>query len=137
MIPPVLTHSRVADILRAAIPPAIVLAFVFAMLRFPPTQYGFYPVCPVHGLLGLQCPGCGATRALVALLRGHLTEALRFNALTTLLLPFAFAYGILCYRDFLKRRAIRPLRLPSAAIYSAIAVAAVFTMFRNLPIRFF
>jgi Protein of unknown function (DUF2752) len=131
------TSGRIANFLRAALPPVVVLLFVGVMLRFPPARYGFYPVCPFHQLLGLQCPGCGGTRALAALLRGNLAEAMRFNALTTLLLPFAFAYGILCYCDFLKRRAIRPLQLPSAAIYSAIAVAIVFTVFRSLPVRSF
>jgi hypothetical protein len=126
-----------ADILRAAIPPAIVLIFVVVLLRFPPAQYNLYPVCPFHQLLHLQCPGCGTTRALAALLRGDIVEAMRFNALTTLLLPFAFAYGIYCYRDFLKRRPIRSLQLPSIAIYSAIGVTVIFTVFRNLPAHTF
>lgn len=127
------TGGRVADILRAASPPAVILLFAFVLLRFPPEQYGFYPPCPFHELLHLQCPGCGATRALAAVLRGDFVEAMHFNALTTLLLPFAFAYGVLCYIDYLKRKPIRSVQLPSAAIYSAIALAVVFTVFRNLP----
>jgi hypothetical protein len=125
------------DILRAAVPPAIVLIFLVVLLRFPPAQYNLYPVCPFHQLLHLQCPGCGATRALSALLRGDIAEAMRFNALTTLLLPFAFAYGIFSYRDFLQRKPIRSLQLPSFATYSAIGVAVAFTVFRNLPVRSF
>jgi Protein of unknown function (DUF2752) len=131
------TGGRVADILRAASPPAVILLFAFVLLRFPPEQYGFYPRCPLHELLHLQCPGCGATRSLAAVLRGDLVEAMRFNALTTLLLPFAFGYGILCYIDYLKRKPVRSLQLPSVATYSVIAIAVVFMVVRNLPGRTF
>src|SRR5690242_7027 len=98
------TRSRTADILRAAVPPAIIASAAILLLRFPPAQYSFYPRCPVHDLLGLQCPGCGATRAIAAVLRGHFAEALHFNALVTLLLPFAAACGILCYTRLLQRK---------------------------------
>src|ERR1039458_2298384 len=48
---------------------------------FNPAAYSFYPVCQFHRLTGLNCPGCGGTRALYALLHGHLATALRDNAL--------------------------------------------------------
>jgi hypothetical protein len=42
------------------------------VLRFPPDSSGFYPRCPIFFWLHLDCPGCGGTRALAALLRGRL-----------------------------------------------------------------
>jgi hypothetical protein len=131
------TRGRGADILRAAVPPGGILLLDGVLLRFPPAQFGFYPVCPFHELLGLQCPGCGATRALASLLHGHLAEAMHFNALTTLLAPLALVYGVLCYWDFVRRRAIRPLRLPSSATYAALALAILFTVCRNLQLASF
>jgi hypothetical protein len=115
---------------------AIALAAT-VLLFFPPTQYSFYPQCPIHELFHLQCPGCGATRALAALLRGHLAEAMRLNALVMMLLPLAAAYGIACYRRLLQHKAIRPPQPPAAAIYAALALATVFTVIRNLPHRSF
>jgi len=136
MIPIILrARGRVTDVLRAAVPPGVVLLFAGILLRFPPAQYGFYPVCPFHEMLGLQCPGCGATRALAALLRGHLADAMHFNALTTLLVPLGLVYGVLCYVNFLQRRTIRPMRLPQNATYIAIALTILFTVFRNLSLR--
>lgn len=126
-------RGRAADILRAAVPPALITFAAILLLRFPPTQYSFYPRCPLHDLLHLQCPGCGATRAVAAILRGHFMEALHFNALVTLLLPFAVAYGILCYSRLLQRKPIRMPQPRPALIYSALTVAAVFTVVRNLP----
>src|ERR1700689_2632743 len=48
---------------------------------FTPSAHGFYPVCQFHRLTGLNCPGCGATRAMYALLHGNFALALRDNAL--------------------------------------------------------
>ena len=126
-------RGRAADILRAAVPPAIISFAAILLLRFPPAQYSFYPRCPLHQLLHLQCPGCGATRAVAAILRGHFMEALHFNALVTLLLPFAAVYGIFCYSRLLQRKPIRLSQPRPAVIYAALAVATVFTVVRNLP----
>ncbi len=127
------TRRRTADILRAAAPPAIIAFAAILLLRFPPAQHSFYPRCPIHELLHLQCPGCGATRALAALLHGHFTEAMNLNALVTLLLPFAAAYGIFCYCRLLQRKAILWPQPRPTVIYAALAVAAIFTAIRNLP----
>src|SRR4051812_39541846 len=54
----------------------------------PPSESAWYPQCLFHTLTGLHCPGCGATRAMYALLHGQLTTALHQNALATLALPF-------------------------------------------------
>jgi len=129
------THSRIANIVRAAAPLAVVALAATVLLRYPPAQNSFYPRCPIHEYLHLQCPGCGATRALAALLSGHLIEAIYFNALVTLLLPFAATYGILCYHRFLRRRPVRWPQPPPIVTYASLIVAAVFTVIRNLPLH--
>src|SRR5271155_5532313 len=53
---------------------------------FNPSTHGFYPVCLFHVLTGLNCPGCGATRALYALLHGNLRLAVKDNVLFVVLL---------------------------------------------------
>jgi len=126
-------RSRTAAILRAAVPPAIIALAAILLLRFPPVQYGFYPRCPIHEMFHLQCPGCGATRALAALLRGHVIEAMNLNVLITLLLPFAATYGILCYCRLLQRKPFRWPQPPPAATYTALTLATIFTVIRNLP----
>ena len=130
------TRNRIALILRAAAPPAAIAFAAVILLRFPPTQFSFYPQCPVYQLLHIQCPGCGATRALAALLRGHLTEALHLNAFATLMFPPALVYAAICYRRYLCIEPIRWPRLPPTGIYAALVAAAIFTILRNLPFRF-
>jgi hypothetical protein len=131
MIP--VTRHRIATILRAAAPPAVITLAAAVLLRFPPAQNSFYPQCPIFEYLHLQCPGCGITRALAALLRGHLAEAVHFNALVTLLLPIAAVYGVLYYRRFLQHKALRWPQPPPAVIFAALALTGVFTVIRNLP----
>jgi uncharacterized BrkB/YihY/UPF0761 family membrane protein len=58
---------------------------------------------------------------------------MKLNALITLLLPFAAAYGILCYYRLLQRKPLRWSQPRPAVIYAAFTVAAVFTVIRNLP----
>jgi hypothetical protein len=132
-----ITRSRIATTLRAAAPPAIITLAATILILFPPTRYSFYPQCPIHEYLHLQCPGCGATRALAALLHGRFTEAVHDNALITLLLPFVATYGIVLYHRFLERKTISYPQLPPVAIYAAFATITIFTVARNLaPLTF-
>jgi hypothetical protein len=44
------------------------------------------PPCPFHAITGLQCPGCGMGRALIALADMDLRAALRLNPFSIVLL---------------------------------------------------
>ena len=46
------------------------------------------PLCPMAGVLGIPCPGCGLTRATLALLHGHITTAFHFHPLVLVISPF-------------------------------------------------
>jgi hypothetical protein len=71
----------------------VVVAFVgvvgvLLLWFFDPSQGGFFPPCPLFKFTGLQCPGCGTTRALHALVHGDVVGAFRWNPFTMGLLPF-------------------------------------------------
>jgi Protein of unknown function (DUF2752) len=127
-------QRRIATTVRAATPLTLVAAAAAVLLRFPPTQSAFYPQCPIYAALHLTCPGCGGTRALAALLRGHLGLALHFNALITLALPFAVGYGIVCYWRLLQGKVFRWPQPPLAAIVVTTSATVIFTILRNLPL---
>jgi hypothetical protein len=61
---------------------------------FDPQTAGFYPVCALHQLTGLQCPGCGSLRALHQLSHGHIAAAWRFNPLLVTFLPLGLWVGL-------------------------------------------
>lgn len=125
------TRSSLALFARAAAPAVLALLAAALLLLFPPAQYSFYPQCPIHHYLHILCSGCGATRALAALLRGNLVEALRLNALTTLLAPVALLYAVASYRRVLTRNPVPWPQPPTSAIYATLAAAVIFTVARN------
>ena len=71
--------------------PGFILAFVavgILLWHVDPNQVGNpLPPCPFHWLTGLYCPGCGATRALHALLHGNFPKAFSMNPVFVLALP--------------------------------------------------
>jgi hypothetical protein len=99
---------------------------------FNPATHGFYPVCVFHQLTGLYCPGCGGTRSAYALLHGNLALALKDNALFVVVLAAAVARGIWFAAKKILRQPVGNF-VPVSVLWAALAVAAVFTVLRNLP----
>jgi len=103
-----------------------------ALYFFNPSSSGFYPVCAFHRLTGLNCPGCGGTRAAYALLHGNLPLALKDNALFVLLLPIITPRGAwMIWRKY----SHKPVGqfFPRGSLWALLAVAIIFTVARNLP----
>jgi hypothetical protein len=108
------------------------LGGVVVLYFFNPSTHGFYPVCQFHKLTGLNCPGCGATRALYALSHGEVMTALRDNVLVVLALvagPVRVGWlGLARWRG-------RPAAalVPANWAWALLFVALVFGVLRNLP----
>ncbi len=67
---------------------------VLLLYLFNPAETPFYPPCLIRLYTGLSCPGCGATRALHALLHLRLEEAWRLNPLWTGGAPALAVWGL-------------------------------------------
>jgi hypothetical protein len=60
-------------------------ATVYAGLwYFTPPDNPRFQLCGFHWLTGRPCPFCGLTRAMFALAKGHVAQAVHFNALSPL-----------------------------------------------------
>jgi hypothetical protein len=78
-----------------------------------------FPLCPFAAVTHHPCPGCGLSRATLALLSGHVREALRFHPLAPLISPLAV--GLAGYAAFVY---VRDGRWPAMGGKSAGRMAA-------------
>lgn len=74
------------------------LFLFFASFIFEATPVNGIILCPFRAITGIECAGCGMTRAWVALAKGELSLAVAFNPFGPLLLSLsvlkAFFLGI-------------------------------------------
>ena len=106
-----------------------ICAIVYA---FPPAQYSFYPVCPIYHWTGWLCPGCGATRALHALLHGELSAALAFNPLLVLIAPFIAGLAVWHLLSLARTGRFATITLGSRQAFTMAALMLIFGFARNL-----
>jgi len=119
------------------VPPAAVLATGLAACAYinavDPNHSSAYPQCPTKLLTGLDCPMCGATRAVHSLLRGDVVGAMDHNLLFVLLVP-AFLYGFVAWTATRLGHPMRPIPMDSKRVWVPLLVVMVaFTIVRNLP----
>lgn len=82
----------------------------------------FLPKCMFHEVTGFYCPGCGNTRALHALLHGHIIQSLHYNLL---LIPTLLTVLVLLLNPGLA------MKRYTGWIIAGIVIA--FAILRNLP----
>ena len=100
-----------------------------------PREPGNYPICPFLGLTGYHCPGCGTLRALHQLLHGSPLNALGYNPLTILSLPFlAYAFVAGGLRAF-RAPAPAPIFIHPKLIWAMFFGIAAVWVLRNVPIE--
>lgn len=110
------------------------LAVLFLYARFDPAESVLFPKCIFHALTGLECPGCGSQRAIYQLLNGHITEALRYNALAVIAIPYILA-GIILHSGIIhspKADSAKRILYSGTAAYIALAVIVAFWILRNI-----
>ena len=91
-------------------------------------------LCPFKALTGLDCPGCGATRALHFAMRGDLVTAAGYNALFVLALPFVLVAVFIGLSQLFGARWRMPsLSLTPRATKVLVIAVTCFWVARNLP----
>lgn len=112
----------------------LTIALVVLYYRYNPEVYDFFPECPFHKYLGLDCPGCGAQRAVYALLHGNVLQAVNYNALLVLSIPFLLTHLILrIYAYFRKTHLIWDIWYRPIVPKILLIVVVLFWIVRNIP----
>jgi Protein of unknown function (DUF2752) len=132
------THLTTSSTGRWIAPTATALggATLVAYARFQQAHgRAVFPPCPFHAATGWWCPGCGLTRGSLALVRGHVQQALGFNLLTPFVL-FALVYAWAQWAVARVGGPTLPLlsRIPANVWKGIGAFVLLFSVARNLPI---
>lgn len=128
-------HAVPGRAARLAVPAGLLAAVTAAfayVAAVDPNEPGHYPVCPLLGLTGLYCPGCGGLRSAHAVAHGDLAAALQANA--PAVLGYA-AFAVLWTVWVIRAARGRPVRLepPPAMLWTAGGLLLAFTVLRNTP----
>ncbi len=102
---------------------------VFALSHYSPATAHWYPPCILKKIAGLDCPGCGGTRACQQLIQGHLGEAADLNLLLLFMFPVA-AIGVAAQNVKQAKRIWKYFNKPM----TILVVVLLFWLIRNLPI---
>ncbi|MFJ4919205.1 DUF2752 domain-containing protein [Streptomyces sp. NPDC088725] len=121
---------------RRLLPPLTALAGVAAAFTYvglvDPNENGHYPVCPLYGITGVYCPGCGGLRSAHAVAHGDLAGAFGANALAVAgYALFAVVWAVWVLRAWQGRPGRITLARPWWWALGALVLA--FTVARNLP----
>lgn len=112
----------------------LIIALAIIYYLFNPAKYGFFPKCPFHTLTGLDCPGCGSQRAIYSLLHGDLRQAISYNLLLVISLPFLLVQLSYKIRSFILKRDIRWKILYHPLTPKIIfVIVMIFWIARNIP----
>lgn len=104
----------------------ILFSGLYLVYRYNPENSWWMPKCPFYVLTGLQCPSCGNTRALHALLHGRISEALAYNAMAPVLVGLFVVIAWLSLAKHMPLTA-RPLKI---AVIAYLAVYLVWWAIR-------
>jgi hypothetical protein len=104
-----------------------VIAF-FAVVD--PSHCVWAPKCTFKLLTGWQCPGCGAGRAIHALLHGHPLQAIRYNYFLIPAIPYLAAVVAVGWVPSLRRHQAAVQGQRPAMTY--VALLCIWWVLRNL-----
>lgn len=123
---------------RWAAPAAIAACFAGTaslVLVTDPTDSGAADVtsCLVKLTTGLDCPGCGGTRAFYYLMQGNVPEAARHHAIAVFAAPFLVWLYLAWAVKHVTGRSLPAPTITAKTISVFLAVWSVFMIVRNLP----
>ncbi|WP_454162103.1 DUF2752 domain-containing protein [Gordonia iterans] len=119
--------------------PAVILAGAagvgaFVWFADPTTPGGIIPPCPTNALLHINCPGCGASRALYSLMHGDVPAALQYNALVIVAVGLLAAAFVTYALGLWRGRKVRGWQNLRWAPIAVLVLVSVWFVIRNIPV---
>ena len=108
----------------------VALLYFFIDARF----VNFFPRCPFYALTGFFCPGCGSQRALSSLLHGDFLQAINYNVLMVICLPFLlYSASIAAANAFRIQKIKQRIFYSPFFVKTLLVIVIAFFILRNIP----
>jgi len=112
----------------------IVLSLLYFF--YPATNSSFHPKCIFHSVTGFYCPGCGSQRATSALLHGRFGQAIDYNILLVVSLPFIlYSAFVFTWNAFSERKMQQAIFYSPVFIKIVLITVVAFWILRNIPVH--
>jgi hypothetical protein len=95
-----------------------VLSISSGLILYGLLSYFFGIPCPIKEATGVSCPGCGMSRALIALLTLDFSSALYYHPVAFVLLPMAV--GLIVFHERGMKKAKKVLLIVFATVMLAV-----------------
>lgn len=110
---------------------ALVAFTIYVYFSDPFAGEGSVTLCTFHALTGLDCPGCGMTRAAWLLMHGHPIQSFKQNPF--LFMIFVAAYMLLAeVSPYMIGRQLPQLEIPNWLLFTMIALVLIYSVVRNV-----
>lgn len=117
---------------RAAVIILVTAVCVFTIYLLNPKEYTYFPPCYLHLITGQLCPGCGGMRSLHQFMHGNLYEALKYNLLLILFVPFGMYYLLSQFSILIFNKSFPDLISSKYVFYPILVIMLVYWVVRNL-----
>lgn len=105
-----------------------------ALLLARPPLAGAYPGCPWLALTGLDCPLCGGTRCVAALLHGDVTAAVDYNLLAAVVVPALLIVALIAAVAGPRAQRLVDVLFAPRTLRVALVVVSGWFVLRLLPV---
>lgn len=111
----------------------VLAAIVFVLYLIDPAMSDWVLKCPLKWMTGWSCPLCGLQRSLHALLHGNVLEAIRYNYLLVLVVPYVVLLIVAktCFSEGYKTKVLTILK-SRAVVYFLLICIVLWFIVRNL-----
>ncbi|MBQ7511032.1 MAG: DUF2752 domain-containing protein [Prevotella sp.] len=112
---------------------AATVAVLLFLYFLNPVETALAPKCVFHAATGWSCPGCGMQRFLHAMMHGRFLEAIRYNYLLVVLIPYITLYAIqrLCLKGHAQQQWRKVLE-GRTVTYALCILAPAWFVIRNI-----
>ncbi len=100
-------------------------------------RYFEMPPCTFLSVLGFYCPGCGGTRAVAALLHGHLLHSLWYHPLVMYIAVVAGGFMVTQTLERCRVPGIKGWKYHDWYMYGMIVILVVNWITKNILLHFF